>query len=155
MLNRERMKNNLLIKKLRIPIYQSSLWIVVCPSIPKAIDYVEDQINTKVAPPEVGSVTAYTYSVEKENGARRFVLFLRPKSKPGEIAHECKHLVNHIFSWHGISLSLTNDEHECYYLDHLVEQAHNTIKQWNKLHTKPKALYTLRPLKIPPVDSNT
>lgn len=149
------MKNNVLIRKVRIPVYGSSLWIVICPSIPKAIDVVEDQISTKVAPTEPNSVRAYVYAGQKENGARRFILFLNPSSKPGEVAHECKHLVNFIFSWHGVNLSLTNDESECYYLEWLVDQAHNAIKHYKKIHTKPKkALYpitTSKPLEPPSI----
>lgn len=137
-------RNEIYIRKLRLPVYLSSLWIVVCPSIPKAIDLAEDQMNMKVAPPEVGSVRAYTAAVQKESGAKQFMLFLRPASKSGEVAHECKHLINLIFSWHGVNLSLTNDESECYYLEWVVDQAHNAIKQYKKIHIKPKkALYPI------------
>lgn len=138
------MKNNLLIRKLRIPIYRSSLWIVVCPSLIKAVDKVEDEINTKIQPVDgMRSVRAYTCVVEKENGARRFMLFFTPGAKPGEIAHECKHLVNFIFQWHGVNLSLTNDESECHYLETIVDYAHNAIKYYKRLYYLKKSSISL------------
>lgn len=130
--------NNILIRKTRIPVYRSRLWIVICPSLTKAIDKVEDQINTKIhSDKDKLSTRAYTYASIDENGAKTFILILRPASKPGEIAHETKHLLNIIFNWHGVKLSLTNDEPECYYLERMIDQVHNTIKQYKKLYSKP------------------
>lgn len=138
------MKSNLLIRKIRIPVYRSALWIIICPSIPKAIDHIEDQINTKIHTlKDRISTRAYTYASEDEQGRRRFYLFLRPSSKPGEIAHECNHLMHIIFRWFGAKTSMTNDEPQSYYLEVLVDQAHNTINSYKKLHNKPKRVETL------------
>ena len=59
-----------------------------------------------------------------EKQRHRVMLFLKPTAKPGEIAHECKHAVNVIFSYRGVRLSLTNDEPECYFLDWMVTTVH-------------------------------
>lgn len=141
-------KNNLLIRKLRIPIYRSSLWIIICPSLAKAVDQVEDEVNTKVGHVDgMHSIRAYTYAGQMENGARRFMLFLTPGSKPGEIAHECKHLVNFIFQWHGVNLSLTNDEHECHYLETIVDYTHKAINHYKKLYYPKKSSIPLNTCK--------
>lgn len=132
------MKSKLFIKKTRIPTYNSRLWIIVCPSITYAIDVVEDQIHTTIATKEMGAVKALAFSYTTDTQAKSFFLFLRPSSSPGEIAHECKHLVNHIFYYFGVRLSLTNDESEAYFLERIVDTAHLAIKQYKKLYVKPK-----------------
>lgn len=128
-----------LIRKLTVPVYKSALWIIVNPSVHAAIDYVEDMINTRIATDrEKSYIRAMMFAEEKENRARRFMIFLSPKAKPGEIAHECKHLVNMVFKWHGERLSLSNDENECYYLEDIVDKVHKTIALYKKKYPKVK-----------------
>lgn len=129
---------NLLIKKTRLQTYRSKFWVVVCPSISYAVDKIEDITHAKITTEDMGSVRAYAYSYTDQRGARAFFLFLRPTSKPGEIAHESKHLVNFIFSYFGVKLSLSNDEPEAYFLERIVDTAHLAIKQYKKLYIKPK-----------------
>lgn len=46
---------------------------------------------------------------------------------PGIIAHEAKHLTNHIFDIVGVDLDLYNDEPECYLLGWIVNRIHETL----------------------------
>lgn len=127
------MKDSVLIRKTRVPTYRSRLWIVVSPSIIRAIDVVEDQIDTKVhGDKDKLSTSAYTYASIDEKGRKTFILFLRPGSKPGEVAHECLHVLNLVFLWHGVKLSLTNDEPQTYLMEDIVNKAHNAIKYYKR-----------------------
>jgi len=121
------------ITKFKAPIYGTQVWIVVDNSFYNAFDKVEDLIDEKLAKPEeIKSIRAYTYAYEMANGKYRIMLFFKPNSDPGLIAHEAKHLVNIIFLWHGVKLSLSNDEHECYMLGHIVNKCHNAITRYKK-----------------------
>jgi hypothetical protein len=136
------MKNNLHITKLRLPVYGGSVWIIICPSIAKALDWAEDQMSHPIIAPEDKSKSlGYCYSLYEE-GRRRYLLFLKPNAKPGTIAHECNHLVNMMFSWHGIKLSTSNDEAECYYLDFMVDRTHSAINTYKKKYPKKNKIIT-------------
>lgn len=128
------------IKKLKAPLYRTPIWVIVHPSISKAIDFVEDKVDfpleSRKQKGEGRSTMATAISLEDPQGCQRVFLFLRPSSKPGEIAHECKHTLNRIFQWYGVRLSVTNDESECYYLDWLVDHAHSVINKYKKANKK-------------------
>lgn len=125
------------IRKLRIPIYKAALWVVVHPSLTAGIDHVEDLISTKVTHPQDKKyIKAMAFAYEDDASIRKFILFLRPSATPGEIAHECKHLANVIFRWYGQHLSTANDENECYFLEDIVDKAHNAIKAYKKKKSK-------------------
>lgn len=133
------MKNNIYIRKTRVPVYRARLWIVICPSIIKAIDHVEDQIDTKVhEDKDKLSTRAYTFASMDDKGRKTFILFLRPSSKPGEIAHESLHLLNLIFLWYSVGRSRSDDENQAYYMEWLIDKVHNTITQYKKLYPKKK-----------------
>jgi len=123
----------MMVTKFKSPIYGTNIWIVVSNSFYRAFDDIEDIIDKKIVEPEeVKSIKAYTYAYERPDGKYRMILFFKPNSDPGIIAHESKHVVNLIFSWHGVKLSITNDEHECYLLGHIVNRCHNAIKKYKK-----------------------
>lgn len=133
---------NPLVIKFKAPLYRTPIWIIVHRSIPKAIDFIEDIVDYSLANKRGrSSLLAYAVSLEDAQGCQRSLLFIRPSSKPGEIAHECKHLINQIFGWYGVKLSLSKDEHECYYLEWLVDKVHYVISKYKKLHLN-KASYT-------------
>ncbi len=48
----------------------------------------------------------------------------------GTIVHECKHMVNMIMEARGIELSTSNDEAECYLLEHVFTK----VFRWLKKH---------------------
>lgn len=56
-----------------------------------------------------------------------FYMVLRKDTTPGIIAHECKHMVNHIFTDMCQVLDEYNDEFECYTLGWMVDKVHKTI----------------------------
>lgn len=116
------------IRKVRVPLYRNSLWIVIDKNITKAMDFVEDLTSEKIHPNPRGSAQAMVYTYYDEEKRFKLILFLKPTAKPGEIAHEVKHVLNSIFSNAGMRLSVTNDEMECYYLEKLINMVHDTIK---------------------------
>lgn len=58
-----------------------------------------------------------------------YIAFLSDgKLNHGQIAHECKHLVNRVFSVCGIKLDVENDEPECYFLTWVVNEVYKHLK---------------------------
>ena len=134
-------KLKITINQTRVPVYKSRLYIVICSNIAKAVDYVEDTIPVKInmmSAEDRNTARAYTYAYETELGTKHFYLFLRHNSKIGEMVHEIKHVVNLIFSWHGVQLSLTNDEHECYFMEEITDRVMYTLAKYKKNHIKPR-----------------
>jgi len=134
------MKNQkVLFHKFKLPVFKATIWVIVANTIYHGIEYARDRTSEKIAKDdEIKHIRAYTYAYENESGIRRYMLFFKDTAKPGEIAHEAKHLINILFSWHGYNLSLTNDEMECYYLEDVVDKVHNIINKYKKLYKKPK-----------------
>jgi hypothetical protein len=127
-------KDDVFIRKFKAPAYNTKVWIVVAGSVSKGIDVVEDMVDHSIiADKDRRSTKAYMYAYEDYKGRYQMMCFYRYNAKPGEIAHEAKHILNTLFLWHGVSLSLSNDEHECYYLEWLVDRIHNTIKQYKRI----------------------
>ena len=121
------------IYKFKAPLYKTQVWVVVGSSVGKSIDYVEDLIDFKIHSDENRSSTrAYTYSYVAENHKQRALLFFKEGAKAGEIAHEVKHLINILFSWYGVKLSTANDEHECYYLEQIIDKVHYYMDKHKK-----------------------
>ena len=146
--------SKILIKKARIAPYRCRIWIVVSPSLSKAVDIVEDQIHTKIGLKDIASTRAFAYQTQDDKDRGIWILFIRPTSKPGEIAHECKHLVNFIFAYFGVKLSLTNDEPEAYFLERIVDLTHNAISQYRKLYIRPKKDTILIDKLLNPIHNN-
>lgn len=130
------MKSKILIKKYKIPTFNYQLQVIISPSLQQAINLVEDRTHVKIPADGIAATSAFAYFYSDEKNRAVFMLFLRPTSKPGEIAHEAKHLVNFVFSYAGVRLSLTNDESECYFLGRIVDMVHNTINNYKKLYIK-------------------
>lgn len=114
------------IRKFRIPVYTDRVWVVVHPSIAVAVDYIEDLIDHSI---EHNNAEALTFTYKDANSAKRTIIFFKPNPKPGLIAHEVKHAINFVFSWSGIRLSTTNDEHECYLLEWMINKVHSILNQ--------------------------
>ena len=51
------------------------------------------------------------------------------KATPGLIAHEALHAVGFIFEGVNIKMDISNDEHQCYLLQFIVDEVYKTIKQ--------------------------
>jgi hypothetical protein len=115
--------------------------VLIGNTVRQAIDYAEDKTSEKIAvEEEKKNIKAYTYAYEAEDGKKKYMLFFKYSAKPGEIAHEVKHLINILFNWHGYKLSITNDEMECYYLEDVVNKVHSTIARYKKLYRKTKQI---------------
>jgi len=122
-----------LFRKFKLPIFGATVWIIISNTLESGIEYARDRTSEIILKDEeIKHTAAYTYAYIDENGVKRYMLFFTKKSTPGEIAHESKHLVNILFSWHGYKLSLTNDEMECYYLGAIVDKIHRAISDYRK-----------------------
>lgn len=58
-------------------------------------------------------------------------LLIDKKPKWGVVAHECKHLVNYAFYKIGQKLDEHNDELECYFLTHVVNEVQKVLEKNN------------------------
>ncbi len=123
------------IKKVKIPTYGGKLWVIISPSIKHAIDKVEDITFENIHMKDQRGYVSYMYSGLDEKQKHRVMIFIKPNATPGEIAHECKHAVNIVFSYRGIRLSVSNDEPECYLLDWMVTTVHRTLDEYRKMTT--------------------
>lgn len=121
----------IVVDKFKFPLFNSTIWVIIGTTVKYAIDHMEDITCEKIAvDEEKKSISAYTYAYQTEDGKKRYMLFFKPYARPGEIAHEAKHIINILFNWHGQKLSTTNDELECYYLEHLVNKVHKSISKF-------------------------
>lgn len=128
-------KPTILFHKFRLPVFKAEIWIIVGNTVESSIDFAEDKTSEKIANKEDKKyIRAYTYAYETAEGKRKYMLFFKHTAKPGEIAHEAKHLINILFHWHEVKLSATNDEMECYYLEDIVDKAHSTISRYKKIY---------------------
>jgi hypothetical protein len=124
---------DVLIKKLKAPIYETALWIIISPNVIRSIDAVEDIVDHRIIKEEgKKSTDAYTYAYQEHDGTMKVLVFLTNKASAGRIAHEANHAVNFILGWHGVKPSFSNDEGESYYLEQIVDKIHRTIKQYNE-----------------------
>jgi len=121
--------DSVLIRKLRAPVYKSGLWVVVSDNLSKSIDVVEDIVDHRIIPKsDRASTKAYTYAYEDHEGKYKILIFVKQNAKPGVVAHEASHAVKILLHWHGMKPSYTNDEHEAYLLEWVVDQIHTTMK---------------------------
>lgn len=119
--------------RFKLPVYNATIWVFISKSLYKSVELARDKSSeTIIKDEDIKNTAAYTFSYKTETGGQRYMLFLKPNSKPGEIAHEAKHLINQLFSWHNYKLSVTNDEFECYYLELVVDKIHHFINKFKK-----------------------
>lgn len=131
--------SKVLVHKFKLPVFKGTVYIIVGNTTQAAIDWAEDKTSEVIAKPEhKKSIKAYAYCYLEENGKSTYMLFFSHTAKPGELAHEAKHMLNNAFVWYGHKLSPHNDEVECYYLGEIVNKCYNTIKRWKKKFAKAK-----------------
>lgn len=125
------------IKKLRVPVYRNVLWVIVSNNLTSAIDYMEDLTDENIHMQDK-HYQAYTYAGITEKGTPRIMLFLTPKSPLDLVCHEVKHVVNLVFAYNGVRLSLSNDEHECYYLQEVLKMVLEVLRKHQPSKKAPK-----------------
>jgi hypothetical protein len=127
------LKNGVYIKKLKIPTYRTTLWVVVADHLPVAIDTVEDVIDHKIDDGDIGRTSvALTYAYTREDGKRHILIFLKPRPKAGTIAHEALHAIHFVYLWHGVRPSYSNDEAQAYFLDWMVETCYGALRAYRR-----------------------
>lgn len=96
-------------KTIRIPLYFEKLKIVVVDKLDK---------------PEYDAYVLF----EKD----KLVLFVKPDTTAGVIAHEAVHIANYVFKQCGILPDLNNDEPQAYLIGWIVKQIHKFIQSCNE-----------------------
>lgn len=72
----------------------------------------------------------FLYEDEKRISKKRiYYLFFAKDATVADIVHECVHWKNSIFDYHGVTntTNVGDDEHEAYFLDHLVNYVFKNI----------------------------
>ena len=127
--------NEVIVSKFRAPTYGLSIWVVVCRSFKKSSDFIEEHFDEKCMDKEdMASTRAFAFCPYDENGVPHVVLLFKPHATINEICHECNHAKNLIFQYHGVKLSLSNDESESYFLGWMAGACDRAIKKYKKIH---------------------
>ena len=115
-------------RKVKVPIYHSYLTIIETENIKEQAE--KYNVRPRGDPTrEDYNYDAITFRDFSKNGYLCYYCIFRPQRSYGTIAHEAKHIVNHIFNDLGIELDRVNDEPECYLLGWVVNQIHLTITE--------------------------
>ena len=67
------------------------------------------------------------------SGFTQYYLCIKQDIKPHNVAHECIHFVNELFSDRGIGIDPRNDEPYAYFLGWAVKQCHTFLDKHNSL----------------------
>ena len=128
------MQNIVFIRKYKPHTYTTRMWVVVSMDLEKAVSVVEDQTHysLNLGPSYLKSADVITSMIIDHDGSQRIFIFIRPTVSNGRVAHEANHAMNYIFSHHGVKLSLTNDEHQCYYLEMIVDRIYRALDRFIK-----------------------
>lgn len=103
------------IKKVDIPIYYGKLIIIKYKNVEKLNKKYNQNISNRYA--------AVVFSDESVNYTKLIVAF-HGKPSPDVIAHECAHLVNHIFINNKMGLDPYNDEPQAYLTGWFCNEIH-------------------------------
>lgn len=106
---------------INIPIYEAKIIL---------IQGNYDELNSEMDKLELERLEPYSNArAIWDPNTNRFYIFFRNdlKNSHGEIAHECKHMVNFIFRARGVILDIEEDEHECYFLGYLVDRIYKFL----------------------------
>jgi len=110
-------------KRIKIPIYLGYLIIIVTKRLKKIVRKYNVISTTDL------DSDAFSFRLVNKKRVVKYYCVLRPKTKPGVIAHEANHLVNMIFKDDCIMLDTLNDEAQSYFLQWIVKQIDKTIKK--------------------------
>jgi len=94
------------VSTIKIPIYHGELTMILCEKW--------KEVNEKYSMEISDSFDGVVFTPEKEDGYSEYVVAFNRPPKGFVIAHECVHLVNHIFSDRGIRPDIFNDEPQAY-----------------------------------------
>lgn len=103
----------------KVPIYGGEFVLVVAEDLVEGFKSVP---AVKYDPEEFEGTRALFFldTKAKTMNNRCYYLFFRSNATVPEIVHEVIHWKNRIFDYHGVDLDLSNDEHEAYFVDFLV-----------------------------------
>ena len=107
-------------KRIKIPIYEGSITVVVNPTIEEGYK----EINVTTERDSLDRIHAMCIVF----GGREFAMILTPKTTVGEIAHECLHCVNRTLMDIGYSVDPDNDETQAYFLNWMVDEVYKIWK---------------------------
>lgn len=105
----------------RVSVYGGEFVILISESLADAFKSVKnfgysngDEVNT--------SALFFLDEKSGRGSGRCYYLFLTPKATVADIVHECVHFKNAVYDYHEVKIDTSwgMDEHEAYFLDHLV-----------------------------------
>jgi len=111
--------------EIKIPIYNLWFILVLYKDVGELGEFFSDINYT----PEI-DIREFDGGILTHNDKCYFLLEDDGRISPGVIAHESKHLVNHIYSAIHCNLDIYNDEPECYLLGWIVDEVHNNINKF-------------------------
>lgn len=122
-------------KKINIPIFSSDLYIFQGKQ--KTIKKIDKDFSINWELGNMDDYSAFAWKFPPDSKYYGYGVFFGEKfsSKEAfhkEIAHECCHIKNYIFSDRLIDLDLINDETECYLLGWLVKKCVKFLKYRKK-----------------------
>ena len=111
-------------KVVTIPIYNAQLTVYIIDS------YAEIAGFSGVLPESYREMSGAMVVKPLENKALEYMMIFERTAFPvGDIAHECLHLIRHIFQDIGATFSMDNDEPQCYLMGFLFDKVHTFIAQ--------------------------
>ena len=118
----------MIIKKVKIPIYEQTLYVSVTEDYSK-----EEEEYEYIWRPEREDFSGHTYGLNNQ-----YLIILNKKYLKNElhivstISHEAFHVTNMLFKRIGAVPDIDNDEHQAYLLSWIVEQVYKIYKNYEK-----------------------
>jgi hypothetical protein len=107
-------------KYIKIPIYTGTIVL-------KVFETIED-LNEKFGDPK-----SPCDSTCFKEGFFKYIIAFHKNTRLSTFVHECVHLSNMIFEYHGVKLDVKNDEHQAYFITWIFEQLQSKINENGKI----------------------
>ncbi len=90
------------------------------------LETLDEHLDGKVHLPQ--GFSTYIENSKIEDKVELFILYVRPDSDIGTVAHEAVHVTNQLFTYIGQDLDIVNDETQAYLVGHLVKTFMENIR---------------------------
>ena len=108
-------------KKIDIPIYDAQFTVYL-------VDSYKELTDKKILPECFSDMNSAMVIKPEENQALNYIMIFERTTFPvGVVAHECLHLIRHLYQDIGITFNMENDEHQCYLIGFLFDQVYKFI----------------------------
>lgn len=108
-------------KKIHIPIYGAELTVYL-------VDSYQELTYKKILPEYFSDMGGAMVIKPRDNELLIYkMIFERTTFPIGVVAHECLHLIRHLYQDIGITFNMENDEHQCYLMGFLFDKVYQFI----------------------------